>query len=483
MANVDRRQGFSGPRDPAEARRKDSPMDPEKFKKVLKIEETDESQKRNKRRMGSKEDIEEDDIQPDATTDTPPESTVNFSEYMQQEQAGENPFGSESKVAMKRAEKGDYNIVPEAEGPRMFAGGVGAVDDGGISVEESNRFMAGLPQAAPSASPAETSEQAPYPPDFPQSQPSEEPPETKQSVQEPQTSPSYQGQRSEKQSKEGPPQSTPTQEKKKDLKAPGKPISPEKKLKIEKKKALAAKGKEGPAVEKPVEQMKSEEKDAFVAKFRPKGKEEKISEEKKQMEALGKMSAGAPAEEIAGAQQREAALVSDEFDTDKKKKDETAAGFELDGAGNVNPASIETPLQNVNASLPAYANLSPQMFELFEKMVGYITIQKEGGKTQTTVTLNMKGSVFNGSQIILDHYSTAPNSFNVTLAGSPEAMSYFNENMEDLIAAMQQTKSSFDVNIQRPILLADYQGTTKKKEIKQKEEKKKINKERVEGVE
>ena len=102
---------------------------------------------------------------------------------------------------------------------------------------------------------------------------------------------------------------------------------------------------------------------------------------------------------------------------------------------------------------PAYSTLSPETYELFEKMVGAIIIQDDSNIRSTTITLNMPNSIFNGSQVTLDQYQTAPNCYNLQLSGNPEAVEAFAANVADLVAAFQQGKHAFEVNILRPALI------------------------------
>ena len=106
------------------------------------------------------------------------------------------------------------------------------------------------------------------------------------------------------------------------------------------------------------------------------------------------------------------------------------------------------------ADAPAYSKLSPETYELFEKMVGTIIIQDHSGITSTTVTLNMPNSIFNGAQVTFDRYSSAPNSYNLQLVGTPQAVDAFNANMADLVAAFKQGQHAFEVNILNPSLVS-----------------------------
>ncbi|MCF7851936.1 MAG: hypothetical protein K9M07_01700 [Simkaniaceae bacterium] len=118
----------------------------------------------------------------------------------------------------------------------------------------------------------------------------------------------------------------------------------------------------------------------------------------------------------------------------------------------ISPTTTPMPIE-----APAYSHLNPQVFDLFERMVGVLTIEMGKGVSTTTVTLNMPNSVFNGAKIVIDHYDIAPHSFNLLLQGSEQAVNMFNANLSDLAAAFQGSKLAFEVNIRRPELLPKHQ--------------------------
>ncbi|MDN3505494.1 MAG: hypothetical protein P0S95_07960 [Rhabdochlamydiaceae bacterium] len=113
------------------------------------------------------------------------------------------------------------------------------------------------------------------------------------------------------------------------------------------------------------------------------------------------------------------------------------------------PAPITAPPP---IEAPAYSKLNPETFELFEKLVGLMTIESYKGKSTTTVELNMPNSVFDKAKVVLEHFDTAPNSFNLQLQGSDEAVNMFNASMGELAAAFEGSKLAYEVNIRRPIL-------------------------------
>lgn len=100
-------------------------------------------------------------------------------------------------------------------------------------------------------------------------------------------------------------------------------------------------------------------------------------------------------------------------------------------------------------SLPRYTTLSPHVMELFDRMVGVMTVMSASDMTETVVTLNspqFASSVFFGSQIIIQEFSSAPKQFNVKLNGSPQAVALFQGSTDDLMAAFQGGRFGFRIN-------------------------------------
>ncbi len=147
---------------------------------------------------------------------------------------------------------------------------------------------------------------------------------------------------------------------------------------------------------------------------------------------------------------------------DKEKKGEFPF-INAQGLISTLPAS-DPPLAPIAppSDSPAYLHLSSDTYQLFEKMVGAIIIQDHSGIKSTTITLSLPHSVFDKAEITFDKYQTAPNSYNLQLKGSPEAVALFTSNIDDLAAAFKQGQHAFEVNILRPAL------TSKKSLIRRK---------------
>jgi len=151
---------------------------------------------------------------------------------------------------------------------------------------------------------------------------------------------------------------------------------------------------------------------------------------------------------------------SAQFGAPIMKKAEEEKKAEDVGVQLVAQAFIEGPAL-MTVETPTYAHLPKEVFEFFEKMIGLMMIESYKGISITTIRLSLPDSIFNDCEIRLEHYDTAPNSFNIQLLGTPLAVDLFNANFQSLVAAFQQPNQTFKVNIQRPILLERYQSSFK----------------------
>jgi hypothetical protein len=130
----------------------------------------------------------------------------------------------------------------------------------------------------------------------------------------------------------------------------------------------------------------------------------------------------------------------------EEKKTIPISGVEMGTTQAPLPAALEVPPAGPT---PPYAHLHPQVLDLFERMAGVMTIMTSSGMTETTINLTapqFASSVFFGTQIIIQTFTTAPHAFNIQLAGTPQAVALFQGNAEDLMAAFQSGNYNFRVN-------------------------------------
>src|SRR5581483_6323643 len=117
-------------------------------------------------------------------------------------------------------------------------------------------------------------------------------------------------------------------------------------------------------------------------------------------------------------------------------------------SGSAEPQLVP-PAAPAPESLPPYALLNPQIQEMFDRMVGVMTVMTQSGMTETTFTLNspqFASSVFFGTQIIIQEFSTAPQAFNIQINGAPQAIGLLQNNADELMAAFQAGNYGFRVN-------------------------------------
>jgi len=136
-------------------------------------------------------------------------------------------------------------------------------------------------------------------------------------------------------------------------------------------------------------------------------------------------------------------------DSDESQDIETMQAMQ----GNIQtPTPFLTDTSSVASTAPAYTTLSPALLEMFDKMVGTISVlQETQGERKTTVTLtspNFSSSVFYGAEIVIEEdLHLAPGQYNIKLIGSPEAVNLFQSKQNDLMAAFQS--GSYNFRVQR----------------------------------
>lgn len=112
------------------------------------------------------------------------------------------------------------------------------------------------------------------------------------------------------------------------------------------------------------------------------------------------------------------------------------------------PAQVQ-PLA-MTALSQAAPYLNPSTVSLFFQMVGTMFVMAgPQGINRTEIVLNnpaYASSKFFGSTITIEKYATAPDSFNIRLTGSHEAVVSFKENIPSLMSAFENGNFAFRVN-------------------------------------
>ncbi len=130
----------------------------------------------------------------------------------------------------------------------------------------------------------------------------------------------------------------------------------------------------------------------------------------------------------------------------EEKKEREEFKYEISSVLQEMPPNIAAQTGALTSPLTPY--LHPDIIPLFEKMVGTIIQIQAQGITTTQVILNspaFTSSIFFGSSIILEKYSTAPDSFNIFLRGPQQAVVMFNENLDGLLDAFKRGNFNFKI--------------------------------------
>jgi hypothetical protein len=138
------------------------------------------------------------------------------------------------------------------------------------------------------------------------------------------------------------------------------------------------------------------------------------------------------------------------------------------------PPSIQSNIASVTQQVSSY--LHPTTTALFAQMVGQIYLMTDQGIQRTEIILNnpaFANSIFYGSSITIEKYATAPDSFNIRLSGTEQAVKSFKQNAASLMSAFENGKFAFRINrldaefsIERPVFRRRERGDKDKGEKK-----------------
>ncbi len=457
------------PRQPkAEEEEFEQKFDPEKFKKILKVDDSDSAQKRNKRNLNRSQE------EGDDTEDVTPQATPSgeFKGLMGEQTSDEGIYGKQG-VQSSQTGPSLKQVNPDFE--------VGDSSSDEADFDQNDQVSQQAAQYAPLASPPQPQNTLP-------TEEVSTPPEEPFSGEETLLTP--------------PPSSTqtPTSEEKK----PSKAIPSDKKTEVKLPHTLQPpsappSGKKTTAQEKPLPgkpSIKVPAKNQSEESTLPSFEEEAIEEikpnaatsQESQLTTTNKPTEKTPASSPPAETQKPGPKAPLEEDIEapllplsqmpiqvinreaqphsKEKKEETTSVGGIPAADTIIspnlPQAPEAPSQVTPTTMTSFSQLSPQTFALFEKMVGLITVQTSMGVSTTTVTVSMPGSVFDKAEIVLQQFSTARNAFTVEIRTNPEALQVVNAEFNNLVAAMESAKLSVQINLQRPTLLNEYQATSRK---------------------
>lgn len=132
----------------------------------------------------------------------------------------------------------------------------------------------------------------------------------------------------------------------------------------------------------------------------------------------------------------------------KKSREKISQKLEIESPSLIPLPQSVTPIAQA-ATEQVVSFLSPQTIPLFFQMVGTIYVMTATpGVSKTEILLNapsFANSKFFGATISIEKYATAPDSLNIRLTGSNEAVTSFNQNISNLYAAFQNGNFNFRI--------------------------------------
>ncbi len=148
-------------------------------------------------------------------------------------------------------------------------------------------------------------------------------------------------------------------------------------------------------------------------------------------------------------------------DDEEEKGGQKVTPIQLDSLPSEQLPSSIIPIAEA-ATTQASPYLSSETIPLFFQMVGTIYVMTAPpGISKTEIVLSspaFANSKFFGSTISIEKYATAPDSLNIRLTGTNEAVKSFNENISNLYAAFQNGNFGFRIgrisaeySVERPV--------------------------------
>lgn len=131
------------------------------------------------------------------------------------------------------------------------------------------------------------------------------------------------------------------------------------------------------------------------------------------------------------------------------------------------PTPVYAPnlLSAASSIAPSYASLTPEIFALFERLIGSMSVMHTSGITETTIELNSSEfSTLAGAKIVITEHNTAPKVFNIEFLGTAQTVALFDKSISDLMAAFKNGKYAFQVNRLETSLLKSHRPLFHRKE-------------------
>ncbi|MBX9922543.1 MAG: hypothetical protein K2Y01_00390 [Rhabdochlamydiaceae bacterium] len=157
-------------------------------------------------------------------------------------------------------------------------------------------------------------------------------------------------------------------------------------------------------------------------------------------------------EKAAGHAKVEGADETQASDQQQKERDQQEEEKEKHAISQSSQNLLDQIFPDINGKAPPEAigfdRLPAHVLDLFDRMVGVITVMQMQGKTETTLYLNEQQSpLFKGTAVVLTTYSTAPMAYNIEFKAPPEASVALQKHVNQLKTAFKDPKKEFNFQI------------------------------------
>lgn len=123
---------------------------------------------------------------------------------------------------------------------------------------------------------------------------------------------------------------------------------------------------------------------------------------------------------------------------EKKEKTEYKDVFDVAAEFYANRQPVDGLVESVCAT--SQTTISPEVMELIDKFLQVIKHETDKGISTTTIDIQTadENSLFNGTQVVFEHYDTAPDAFNLEFRGTAEAIAHFQKNLPFLATSLKE---------------------------------------------
>lgn len=445
--------------DPRKKIGEENAVNPEKFQKALKVEKSDETDKREKRNRPKKQEELEDEV--DETGVSIPVPTGLFKEYMMEDEKKvsilDASAGSKPHMVAKeqQASPTPLSFIPklneDAPSSKLSVGIASDTSSAENPLEEKDTALtADQGESAPDNSAPNSSTAS-----VPQSGYQEEIPEISSDDSSTQSTSSDSNESTSNKQVDPEQKENEKKEQKVNSKAPDQKKVNTKNEQVTsssvKKDAKAVKGKEGietkekgiegarPKTSAPIKERDQASEEKNIPLGTTKNAQDKQTKENRLEDQKDKEPTISSIEGLSTGG-------DDQQHKDSKNKGDDQEVAAVAGVQSAAPSGIDA------LKMSPFANIPKDVFELFEKMVGMMQVSKNNGKNITTVKLSMPNSIFDKCELILEHYDTAPNNYNVQFLGNPDAVNKFTRNLAGLEGVIKNSKLNFSIHLLPPRL-------------------------------